>query len=343
MLGQVVAELIRQTERKRWHGLRLLAVDCTTLTLPETHPLWKRFKSHRGKKGLGPVAVEFACLFHLASRAPVDYCLAKAATSDHVLIKRLIPRLKKSDLLLIDSGFYSLRTFLSICRRKAEFLIPAKTTHRPRVVKKLAVSDYLCRLESEDDSLLVRVIFVERRGFRRRRLVTSLVDSRTFPAVEVAELYHLRWSVETFYRDFKQTLGARHWHCRTPRTFEQELISHLMLVCLIRGMMAEAAGHAGVDASTLSFARCLAQVRVFFRRLGRLPLAEWKQAHRALVHACSCFLVSIKPGRAFSRDRQECRRKARGLEPRPRGRKPSLPSPSTRQKREVRSDNCLLP
>ena len=343
LLNRLVAAFVRQANPERWHGFRLLAIDSTTLTLPETPPLWKRFGSHRGKKGLGPVGAEFACLFHLATCTPIDYCLGKAATSDHSLIKRLFPRLRNHDLLLIDCGFYYLNTFLAILDKEAEFLIPSKSTHRPKVVRKLAASDYLCHLDSKSYSLLVRVIYVERKGFRRRRLVTSLLDPQAFPAADLAELYHLRWRVETFYRDFKHTLGANHWHCRTPRTFEQELAGFLIIVCLMRQVMYAAAQQAGVEAARLSTARCLTQTRIWFRRLGRLCLSDWATAYRRLVETCSRFLVAVKPGRSFSRDRQEYRRKSRGLEPKGGGRTPAPVTATTRSKQEVRSDNCLLP
>jgi len=37
-----------KAERDRWHGLRLLAADKTTLTLPESKSLWKAFGGHKG-------------------------------------------------------------------------------------------------------------------------------------------------------------------------------------------------------------------------------------------------------------------------------------------------------
>jgi hypothetical protein len=341
VLGRLVAELNRLTRNERWYGLRLLAIDHTTLTLPETSALWKRFRSHRGKKGLGPVAAEFACVFHLVSRAPFFYTIAKASTSDHKLIRRLIHRLRKGDLVLIDNGFYYLDTLLRIRKRGAHFLIPAKTTHRPKVLKKLGAGDYLCRIRSGDQTLVVRVIYIERKGFRRRRLVTSLIDPNMFPAEEFSDLYHQRWGIETFYRDFKQTLRGTHWHCQSPKTFEQELVVHLILVCLIRRALLEAAGKAGVKIEHLSFARCLTQIRVFFRRLGRSCLLEFKHLYAGLIDGCAKLRVLIKPDRSFSRDRQKYRRKARGLEPKPRGRrpKPTAPCPPAR---EVNLRNCLL-
>jgi hypothetical protein len=58
---------------------------------------------------------------------------------------------------------------------------------RPRVQQKLAEGDYLCEIKGSHDkaTLPVRVVFVHRNGFRRRRLVTSLLDPNLFPATEL--------------------------------------------------------------------------------------------------------------------------------------------------------------
>jgi len=83
-------------------------------------------------------------------------------------------------------------------RRTAHFLIPAKENMRPRVLKKLAEGDYLCEIKDYSDktAIRVRVVFVYRDGFRRRRLITSLLDPIEFPASELAPLYHKRWDID---------------------------------------------------------------------------------------------------------------------------------------------------
>ena len=327
-------------ERSRWHGLRLLAADKTTLTVPESPSLYKRFGAHKGKQGLGAIAVEFCCLFDLVSRAPLQFVYGKICTSEHKLIAKLIKRLKKADLLMLDSGFYFCATFRKILRRHADFLIPAKKNMRPQVVCTLAHGDYLCQIldYSDNTTLTVRVVFVYRNGFRRRRLVTSLLDSTVFPASELARLYHMRWDIETFYRDFKHTLRGTSWHCRTPTSFQKELIVHMIVLCLIRLAMLEASRLALVPVGHLSFARALTETRLFFKLL--LTIVDrllWPSKWEGLIRCCAHHRVQIKPDRHFSRDCQEYRRKSRGLERRPRGRKPKsagkvptpLPQPET--------------
>ena len=304
-------------DRSRWHGLRLLAGDKTTLALPESPSLWKYFGAHKGQQGLGAIAVELCCLFDLISRAPLRFVYGKACTSEHKLIHKLIQGLKKGDLLLLDSGFYYCTTFIKILLRHAHFIISAKTTIRPQVLRTLGEGDYLCQIKDSHDktTLTVRVVFMYRNGFRRRRLVTSLLNPSLFPASELARLYHMRWDIETFYRDFKHTLRATSWHCQTPTSFHQELLVHMIALCLIRIAMIEASRLANVSVGQLSFARALTETRLFFKLLlSTAELLLWPSIWAVFLQCCARHRVHFKPDRQFPRDRQQYRKKSRGLE-----------------------------
>ena len=336
MYGKLVSRLQTATknERSPWHGLRLLAGDKTTLALPESHSLFKRFGAHKGQQGLGPIAVDLCCLFDLISRAPLRFVYAKICTSEHKLIGKLIEGIKKGDLLLLDAGFYYCTTFIKILRRHAHFLIPATKAIRPQVLRTLAQGDYLCHIKdySNGTALTVRVVFVHRNGFRRRRLVTSLLNHTVFTASELARLYHMRWDIETFYRDFKHTLRATSWHCRTPTSFHQELLVHMITLCLIRIAMLQASRLANLSVGQLSFARALTETRLFLKKLlSTADLLLWPSIWTEFVQCCSRHRVRFKPDRQFPRDRQQYRRKSRGLQKHPRGRKPKYSAVTPQQ------------
>ena len=336
LYGRLVSRLQTacKDNRCRWHGLRLIAGDKTTLALPESQSLFKCFGAHNGQQGLGPICVELCCLFDLISRAPLRFVYGKACTSEHKLIDKLIQGIKKADLILLDNGFYYCTTFIKILLRHAHFIIPAKKTIRPQLLRILGQGDYLCQIKDYDNNttLTVRVLFVYRNGFRRRRLVTSLLDPILFPASELAHLYHMRWDIETFYRDFKHTLCATSWHCRTPTSFHQELLMHMIALCLIRIAMLQASRLANLSVGQLSFARALTETRLFLKILvSTAQLLLWPSIWAEFVQCCSRHRVCFKPNRQFPRDRQQYRRKSRGLEQRPRGRKPKYSAVTTQQ------------
>ena len=323
--GQVVQQVLGlgKTRHPTYQGLRVYATDKTTVGLPETRALWRRFGCHRTSKGLGQIAAELITVLDVNWRVPVAWHVLPAASSEKRLIQALYGVLQRPVLLLMDSGFYAVAIFRELCRRGAHLLIPMPVNHRPTVLRQLGHGDYLCELVGYGPrrkgkrgprlTLIVRIIYVYRPGFRRRRLVTTLLDPQQYPAAELAVLYHDRWHIETFFRDFKHTLSGNRWHCQTPATFEQELVSLFLLIALTRLAMAQAANARGWQPGELSFAGALTAVRVFLAHLtrGHRPVAE---LYTALVAECGRHRLRPQPGRAFLRDTQRRRRRARGLE-----------------------------
>lgn len=72
---------------------------------------------------------------------------------------------------------------------------------------------------------MARAIRYQRKGFRPRVLLTSLLSPEAFPATEIAELYHERWELERGYDEIKthpleRILALR---SQTPERIRQEV------------------------------------------------------------------------------------------------------------------------
>ena len=114
---------------------------------------------------------------------------------------------------------------------------------------------------------------------------------------------------------------------------------HMIALCLIRIAMLEAGRLANVSVAQLSFARALTETRLLFKLLvSTADVDLWPSIWAAFVLCCARHRVRSKPGRQFSRDRQEYRTKSRGLEKPRRGRRPKNkeatplpPGPETRK------------
>lgn len=157
--------------------------------------------------------------------------------------------------------------------------------------------------------------------FDPNSLVTSLLDSVKYPAEAIANLYHMRWTIEPFYNEFKNTMQGNIWHCQTPHTFEVELVMKMILACLIRLAMGKAAKAKGLLPGALSFSRALTETRVFFKQLiSQVCKVQWPAAYLHYALECGRYIIKVKPERSFSRNKQVYRKKGRGLERRPVGR-----------------------
>ena len=92
-------------------------------------------------------------------------------------------------------------------------------------------------------------------GFRTQTvtLVTTLLAVDLSPADALAELYHIRWQVETNLRHLKQTMGLDVLHCQRLVGILKELTVFALVYNLVRVVMLEAAKRQGVALERISF------------------------------------------------------------------------------------------
>ena len=90
---------------------------------------------------------------------------------------------------------------------------------------------------------------------------------------------------------------------------------HLTSLCIIRIAMLEASRLTNISVTQISFARALTETRLFLKLvLSTTDVELWPSIRAEFVQCCARHRVHSKPGRQFPRDRQEYRRKSRGLE-----------------------------
>lgn len=320
-LWHILADKARQfllAEQSLWHGLRPLAVDSTALTLPEA--LWPKFGSHSGARGDGPAQCQATVLYDLSSRVPLAVKVGGSKENDRPLLKKLLSHIRAGSILVMDMGFYSIEIFSEILKRGAHFLVPMRSNGKPILIKRFGPCDGLYQIKPGSywrnmpfipEIMVVRIIVVHRNGFRPRRLVTSLLDPIEFLAEDIAVLYHERWHIETFFREFKHTLKAQCWHARTPHAFYTELIFFMLLATLTRLVMADAAKWEGICLSTLSFGKCFPYLKRALELVAYLPSPKWDILYEELLQRLVCLTIDVRPGRAFERNRQKRRKNSR--------------------------------
>jgi hypothetical protein len=106
-----------------------------------------------------------------------------------------------------------------------------------------------------------------RPGFRVRQvtLVTTLLDAQVCTKQHLAEVYGLRWTIETGFDHLKTTMNMNVLRCQSVDGVMKELTMFLLAYNLVRMTMCEAARRQGVPPERNSFVdalRWLATARV---------------------------------------------------------------------------------
>jgi len=104
-----------------------------------------------------------------------------------------------------------------------------------RVVPKAGRFDFCDLHHTRFYPLDFRVVAVELAPGLFEYLVTNL-DASLFPPLKLKALYHLRWGVETSFRDLKYTIGLSGFHSQRAEFIAQEVFARLILynLCELR-------------------------------------------------------------------------------------------------------------
>ena len=254
-------------------GRRLMAIDGTVEDAPDTPEnaaAFGRHHSHRGAAAFPQVRAVY--LAECGTHAIVDAGFWPIHTSERKGAARMLRSVKPGMLLTVDAGLYEYDLVQATIQRESDVLarLPGHVQAKP--VQLLADGSYLAHIRPSDyprrsrgEHLLVRVIEYTfddpgRPGYgQRHRLVTTLVDAESCPALELICAYHERWEIEVTIDeiDSHQRLLGRPLRSQRPVGVIQELYGLLIAHYAIRCLMHEAAMQAGLDPDRISFVHAL--------------------------------------------------------------------------------------
>ena len=275
---EVARPLATERTQGAWYrGRRVLAIDGTTLDVPDTpanQATFGRPTSHRGERSAFP-QVRVLALAECGTHAIIAAVLGPLATGETTLAPSLFGRLGAGMLLLADRGFIGFALWRAAQETGAELVWRAKANQVLPVDRQLADGSYLSRIYAatdrrKRDPIVVRVVEYTLGTDPGRpakpapyRLVTTILDPDQAPAVELAALYHQRWEFETALDELKvhQRGPGMVLRSRSPELVTQEVWGMLLVHHAIRALMHQAALDGEVDPDRLSFIRALRVVR----------------------------------------------------------------------------------
>jgi hypothetical protein len=263
----------------RWHGLALYGVDGSALRIADTPENDRHFgRPGSGRGTAGYPQVRLVALMALRSHLLAALSLGPWSVGEVSLAEPLWAQLPDHSLTILDRGFlsYALLHHLATGGPQRHWLIRAKSNLKWRTVQRLGSNDQLVQITLHrharradpalPETLRVRAVRYQRRGFRPQTLLTSLLDPEAYPAAEIAALYHERWELELGFDEIKtHTLERKEsLRSRVPERVLQEVWGLAIAYNLVRLHMAEVAQRAGVVPSRISFRHALLLMRGFW-------------------------------------------------------------------------------
>ena len=193
---------------------RVLLVDCTSFSMPDTPALRKQFglpKSRGGKPGVSYPVAKMMALLDLASGCFIRWIPGQLYQHEASGVVRLHRKLQKGDILVGDRAFCS---FVHVAMLQAREVFACFRLHQLRRSVARGIEQWkrppkaprwmsAAQFATLPLQLCVRIVRyrVDHKGYRSREfaIATTLMDESLWPDAKIAELYGHRWNIETFH------------------------------------------------------------------------------------------------------------------------------------------------
>ena len=303
-----------------WCGRRVLVVDGSTVTAPDTPQNQKAYPQQSVQRpGCGFPIIRIVALLSLATGLLVAWATGHWHQHEVILLQTLWEHLRPEDVLLADRGFCNWALLAQCVQRDLQAVFRVKGSlrrdfrrgqrlsrderlvrwHKPAERARTLSAQHWNRLPEVLTLRLVRCR-LSLPGFRTRQVivVTTLLDSRQFPPSKLAELYYRRWSMELTLRNLKTTLQMDQLSCKTPPNLEREIRMHFLVHNLVRRLMLEAVRRHRVPLERVSFAGSLATARRYGEALLQAAAAHRRRyLQEQLFRVLAQDLLPERPGR----------------------------------------------
>lgn len=308
---------LESADRHRWRGLMVLGGDGVTLRVPDSPENREEFHlPGSARRSAGYPQIRGVGLLDLRSRKLVDFGFADCKTGELTLAGPLLERVPGHSVTVLDRLYVDYRLLHRIRSGGEErhWLLRARKNLKWKIIRRLGRGDELVevafspalRREHPElpETFRARVIRYQRKGFRPRVLLTSLLDPERHPATEIADLYCERWELELAYDEIKTHTLDREEAIRskTPEGVRQEIWGLLIAYSLVRHEMECVALERGISPKRISFLYSLRTIReVFYWAATASPGSLPKMVKRMRLDLGSLILPERRTHRRYPR------------------------------------------
>jgi hypothetical protein len=268
---------------------RLVALDGSCFELPDEADNAATFGYPGSRTSVtghaGYPQARCVVLVECATHAILGANIGAYRSGEWELCEELLPRLDAGMLCLADRGFNGYEHWRQASATGADLLWRCSDSRQLPVLKVLDDGSFLSsispsrvsRAQAAEQAITVRVIEYTLPGDGsaqpRYRLLTTLLDAKVAPALELAALYHQRWEVESVFDELKTHLlhSRRVMRSKTPELVRQEFYGWVLAHYAVRWLLHEGAARHRLPHAELSFKGHVELLRRAQPRSGAFP------------------------------------------------------------------------
>lgn len=233
-----------------WRGHRLVAIDSSTLRLPNNDALFGFFggqetSNYYGECGVRVTQARLSVLYDCLNHIGIDTRIGNFRRGEIDLATEHFGSLRDGDIVVSDRGFAGYLFLARILAEGGQFVVRCSTqsfaaakTLFKRNENGASITVTLpatpaCRVEAKQaglpPELRVRFVSVRLPSGDLEVLATSLLDEKAFPTEAFLEVYHCRWAIETYYGVLKGRLDLENFTGLTVEAVLQDIHAAVFL------------------------------------------------------------------------------------------------------------------
>lgn len=246
-----------------FQGYLVLAADGSGINIPTTRETLEEFGTS-SRKGTKPQAsIGLGCLYDVMNRMILESDCCKCKFDEMRLAEEQIDRVRETIgasqpfLVVMDRGYPSTVAFIRMMEKGILFLVRLKSSDYKKeqsalsgpdgwvdiLLDKSRINHYkgtdIGQRMEELGSVTLRMVKVPLQEEREEILITNL-PSETFDRFRIAELYQMRWGIETAYETLKDRLQIENFTGTKPVLLLQDIYSTIYISNLAEDIIRDA-------------------------------------------------------------------------------------------------------
>lgn len=234
---------------KRWHGFRLVAVDGSTVQLPNEPEIKQHFGCWHPAKSTDPCPMaRVSQMFDVLNHITIDTIMSPKKDGERWLAAKHFEYLNEHDLVLSDRGYPAFWYFRLIVFKGANYCARLPIERWSVILKDFLASNlketiidlkpsYLAIKECEKlglptTPLKVRLVRIELDDGEIEVLATSLIDYDLYPYELFKDLYFERWPVEEDYKLLKSRIEIANFTGKSVLAVQQDFYARVFMANL---------------------------------------------------------------------------------------------------------------
>lgn len=320
--NQLISIFEQEATLATWHGFRILAIDGTTLRLPDVAEIRQHFGERSGGQGIPCPIGRMSELYDPLNKLTISGILTPINIDERNHAHQLLMYLMPKDLVILDRGYPAFSLFKAITSMNGNFC--ARMTTHWKVVKDFlnsglkeqiidlaptanAVSECI-DMGLDKAPMAIRLVRIELSSGDTEVLATTLTDSTIYHYDLFAELYRQRWFVEEDYKTLKLPLELENFTGKTVHSIYQDAYAQLLSKNITSILSFEArkqlkrSGKKGKYVHQINFTYALSKTKEVMSRLFHSTRAGFEELLKILQALYLKITEPVRPGRNYPRN-----------------------------------------